>query len=494
LWLATRGYLKPGFGQATLGEIQDRTDEGRSFLVVVATPPDGQPVELWFSADKRLLERTVRQMPISIDTVAYSDYRTEANWQVPGTITETSSASNDSRVVHITRSRFVASLDPAIFSQPAPPSDWTMAGEAISVPIEFDGEVAVQAMINGQGPFAFILDTGGHDILTPAAVAALGIETFGETQSGGAGAGVVSQKYARIQSVAIGGLTLKDQPFAVIPMPYIAVERGSRPSFAGILGLELFERFAVKLDYANRRLTFSPLSTYRHLGGGEQVPIRFNDDMPLVKARLNNIEGDFSIDTGNGGTLVVQHVWAERHGLAETMKQGLALVSYGMGGESRNWASRAKSFELGGTRLPGTILRYAEDQAGSFSSRVEAGNIGNAILPYFTVVFDYAKGDAWLEPTHGFEPPPFGRAGVGMAKIDPSFCLVVVIVPNSPAARAGLRAGDHVIQVGGEPVAALTSFELRQRFAVAPGTTVPVTVLRDGRPVTLPVVLRELLP
>ena len=42
------------------------------------------------------------------------------------------------------------------------------------MPVEYDGDVVVEAMLNGQGPFAFILDTGGHDILTPEVAAALG--------------------------------------------------------------------------------------------------------------------------------------------------------------------------------------------------------------------------------------------------------------------------------------------------------------------------------
>lgn len=494
LWLATRGYLKPGFGRAEVGAVDDRTEDGRHFLVVVATPAGGQPVELWFAADSQLLVRAVRQMSVSTETATFADYRTEARCKVPCTMSVTSSASNQTRTVHVTRNLFGGPIDPMTFAQPAPPADWTLRGESVVVPIEFEGNVAVEAMINGKGPFAFILDTGGHNILTPATVAELGAETFGQTVSGGAGVGVVSQKYTRIQSVTIGNLALKDQPFAVIAMPWVAVDRGKRPPYAGILGLELFERFAVRLDYTNHSLTFTPLSNYHPKGSDVRVPMRFTDDMPLVHARLNNIEGDFAIDTGNGGTLVVQHVWAELHSMAAAMKQGIALVSYGMGGESRNWASRAKSFELGGTTLPRILVRYAEDKAGSFSSRTEAGNIGNTILPYFTVEFDYARSDMWLEPTSGFEPPPANRAGLGLLKVDQNTCIIAVIVPDGPAARAGLRSGDRVLKVGDEPEAALTSFELRARFTAAPGKAVPVTVLRDGRELTVSIILSELLP
>jgi len=45
---------------------------------------------------------------------------------------------------------------------------------------------------------------------------------------------------------------------------------------------------------------------------------------------------------------VVQHVWAEQTGLAEKLKRGIEMVSFGSGGATRNWASRIADFELAG--------------------------------------------------------------------------------------------------------------------------------------------------
>lgn len=56
--------------------------------------------------------------------------------------------------------------------------------------------------------------------------------------------------------------------------------------------------------------------------------------------------------------------------------------------------------------------------------------------------------------------------------------------PESPAARAGLRPGDQVTSFNGENV---TSWQQLTKAiaAVKPGTTVPITVLRDGRKIPL---------
>src|SRR5690606_9665819 len=71
-----------------------------------------------------------------------------------------------------------------------------------------------------------------------------------------------------------------------------------------------------------------------------------------------------------------------------------------------------------------------------------------------------------------------------------SGALISNVVPSGPAAQAGIRSGDLVLSIDGEPVREgrdLLRLILRQRV----GDRVPVEVLRNGRTQTLSVVLRE---
>ncbi len=56
---------------------------------------------------------------------------------------------------------------------------------------------------------------------------------------------------------------------------------------------------------------------------------------------------------------------------------------------------------------------------------------------------------------------------------------LVEVVPGSPAEKAGLRAGDLVLDVGRRPVRDAQGIQ-RQLFGEAIGTPLPVTVLRNG--------------
>jgi S1-C subfamily serine protease len=62
--------------------------------------------------------------------------------------------------------------------------------------------------------------------------------------------------------------------------------------------------------------------------------------------------------------------------------------------------------------------------------------------------------------------------------------------PGSPAAKAGLLPGDVLIQFGTQQIKNLYDFTDALRHSKV-GDTVQVTVLRDGKPLTVPVTLEE---
>src|SRR5215218_1367366 len=57
------------------------------------------------------------------------------------------------------------------------------------------------------------------------------------------------------------------------------------------------------------------------------------------------------------------------------------------------------------------------------------------------------------------------------------------VLPNRPASRAGLRARDSVVSIGGQPLRRWS--ELQERVGASAGATIPFEVMREGRVVSL---------
>ncbi|MCU1609661.1 MAG: peptidase and chymotrypsin/Hap, partial [Pseudonocardiales bacterium] len=69
---------------------------------------------------------------------------------------------------------------------------------------------------------------------------------------------------------------------------------------------------------------------------------------------------------------------------------------------------------------------------------------------------------------------------------------LVEVIPGSPAARAGLHSGDIVLSAGRKPVTDAQGIQ-RQLFSESIGTTLPITVLRNGAMVDVITVPTELV-
>ncbi|MBD3371651.1 MAG: PDZ domain-containing protein [Candidatus Coatesbacteria bacterium] len=128
------------------------------------------------------------------------------------------------------------------------------------------------------------------------------------------------------------------------------------------------------------------------------------------------------------------------------------------------------------------------------SARLQ-GNIGQAELSRFSsVTLDYAGKRLILEaPEEGpGGPAPVNNYGLGIDWLaeEP---VVAFTWKDSPASGAGLREGDLLLEFDGEPVDNWNHARATDRLEAAPGTTLEVTVERDGEELTVEMTARELL-
>ena len=58
------------------------------------------------------------------------------------------------------------------------------------------------------------------------------------------------------------------------------------------------------------------------------------------------------------------------------------------------------------------------------------------------------------------------------------YAIISQVFPNTPSSKAGLRAGDYILEIGGESVIEMEATECAKRMKGEPGTTVELTIKR----------------
>ncbi|MGC2362642.1 MAG: aspartyl protease family protein [Candidatus Cybelea sp.] len=449
-FLTRRGYLDSRSGAAMTCVGFTGSDPDRAEVVRVA-PRGGVPVVVTVDSRSHLISSVAIRTPITSDLTTFGDYRQVGGIVLPFSISRASlfEPANGDRV-EVTRYAVSPRVRAADFVRPRTEDKARMlaGASATTVPIALEGDqLFVWASIDGRAPMPFILDSGGHAILDGAAARTLGLRATGGGVSGGAGAGTIALQYTRVASVRIGNAELLDQPFLVIQYPYSFYERGRKVPLAGILGLEWFERYATRIDYARKSLTLAPLTSFAYRGRGTPVPIRFQEDVPLAHAAADGSVGEFGVDTGNAGILILYGDFLRRTELLAKYGQGYTVHGAGTGGSNTGRLETLARFDIGGHEISKLLADFTQMRTGAFSSWTEAGDLGLSVLSHFTPTFDYANQTLYLEPLAHPLIIPRNRSGIGFTKNGPDAIDVVAIRPNSAASALGIVAGDQILTV-----------------------------------------------
>lgn len=473
-WLARYGYLRARDSATFYRRLPDIRSDGRHYQRLQAIPPGGQAVTLWIDPVTHRVQRAMWHESYVVAVEQYADYRQVGGLWLPFRVVDSSStltgAGNSPSVDVITSYEVVGQLPAGSLRRPdRVVRDVTMANGATRTTarlIKDGGALLVEASINGSGPYLFILDTGGHAVLTALMAAKLGLDSRGEGTSTGAGPGDMRIAFTKVAHVTIGDADISDQIFMVMPIPYSFYERGRRRPIAGVLGMELFQRFAVTVDYDHEQVVLQP---YDHgaappPGKGTALPLSFTNDMPLIHATLDGHQGVFGIDTGNGGNTLVFPNWAARTGLHARYAKGPPLPSGGVGGRYMSRLSHARALQLGDVRLTRLLVQLTRADAGATGNPVEAGNIGQDILSRFNLHFDYRRRRMYLVPRAQPHVEHFAQAGMTVTKLKkyPDRFFVGWVLPGGPAAEAGVRPGDAFIKVDHRPAERMSGLEFRR--------------------------------
>jgi hypothetical protein len=219
-----------------------------------------------------------------------------------------------------------------------------------------------------------------------------------------------------------------------------------RRPISGVLGGDVFSRFVVQIDYAAHALRLYDPDRYRYAGRGDTLALRFDAGHPKIMARITdwsriNVGRELYLSTASG----------------DGVNDSLVLKST----TQPRYEITTSNESVHGSAIEGTLARveFGHSVLTDVPSTADGpGIVGAAVWRQFTCVIDYRHRRMFIEPNEFFGAPfdRGPRSGLTLyAESYKSTPTVASVIPGSPADVIGIRAGDVIVELDGQPAVTL---------------------------------------
>lgn len=490
LWSAGRGGATVAWGGT-------KSVSGRAYDTLEITAPQSSlPFTLYFDRATHLPVRFVQAAGPSVTTTVYSKYRPVHGLMVAYAV-HSDSAGNPTDTTIV---RAVANPGGGLahFAKPASNvHDFSIANGATETTIPFhlgENHVYLTVMLDGKGPYRFIFDTGGENVIDPAVAKEVGASGSGSAQGEGVGAQTQDDTFTKIAAMQIGDATVKNQLFGIAPTRAgFGVSAGQRVD--GVIGFEVLARFITTFDYAKNVVVLQMPGTTQPAPGSDIVPFVFNGTLVQFPCGIDGIASQCTLDTGARNSLSFYGPFVTDHPrIVPATTTQLGVIGFGWGGPAYGRLGRLKELTIGSFALTNVVADFTAQQAGALATPFVAANVGGNILKKFALRLDYTKQTIALVPNATVSAPDdFERSGLFL--ISKGGKIVVFDArPGTASALAGIVKGDTIDTIDGKPTAAMSLEDVRAAFDAPSGTVVHLGLTgKDGAQRTIALTLADVV-
>ena len=414
----------------------------------------------------------------------------------------------------MTRKIFLAGLSILALSAPvasaAQAHDHDQALEAkarpkqttVAQPVEVEmktafGRPEIEVMIDGKGPFKFLVDSGaGSTVINSDLAEELGLEVVGATAIGDPiNPEAIKANIVAVPSLEIGGAKFED--FQAASWNHQDLLKGKGDDLPrGVIGFPTFADVLLTFDYVDGKLRIAS-GELPKADGKTVLAYEAPMGIPELTLKIGGVDVASHLDTGSGGFLSVPKRYQDQ------LKFKGPLEEVGRA-RTVNTEMILKGAELDGNAAIGRFVY--EKPFVIVSDELPMGNLGSRALAPFAITFDqHAKSVQFLQkaPLVAERPPQREvrvaggpgasnaaatgppASGMRFASHGDGDLEVFSVEPGSPAAKAGIQAGDRVLAINGTALSALTDDARRAATRISPlklklesaGVTREVTVV-----------------
>ncbi len=331
-------------------------------------------------------------------------------------------------------------------------------GRLILIPVELDGQV-----------YRFLLDTGAcRSGFDTSLRDALGEQQGTQWLQTPAGRKRVPT-YDWPEATFKGQSLKRDRP--VICLDFADLRQGSSEQIVGVIGMDVMRDCRLQINFDRGQARFLKSLPARREELGVRIPIEFSvDGAPhVVGVIAENVSERFLIDTGAQGNSLRSELFDQ---LLEQnlVEMGGAFTNATVGGEVQGNRGRLLKLSVG-----------SDTQERLRVARINLSSLGLRYLSRFQVTFDFPGSAVYLRKgEHYAKSEPRATSGLTLGWIDGQV-VVGHVKDGGPAATAGMRSNDILVQVNGKSTSDYDHFSLRQLLTSEAGRKVSVRFRRAER-------------
>jgi predicted aspartyl protease len=249
--------------------------------------------------------------------------------------------------------------------------------EVVLPMLSFHGRPVVEVMLEGRGPYRFVLDTGASGtVLAESLAAKLELPSLGNARVGSQMGNSGTGRLVKIGRLDLPGASLSEVLAVATDLGRVF---GSPDDPVGVLSATgLFPGYLVTFDYPRARVVLRE-GELPPPDGADVVVYDFSRRLPMLRIQVAGVELDALLDTGSERGLTLPAAYADRLPLA------------GKPAPAGTGRMVDKEFEIRAARLEGAVRigRHAIDRPlVHFVEGKAEGNVGYEILRRFSLTFD----------------------------------------------------------------------------------------------------------
>ena len=401
-YLFSMAYWFPSRCPAKTQSVRQQRENERVYDLVSVEPAMGGSLELWFDAETHLLSRSIEAGFYQTRTSYFSNYQPVHGILYPFSTRISNGDSRFDRLEEVQKIQLDPKLDSQLFAVPKEGGrDFSLnSAFPITIPFRLAANLIVVDVTINEKTMPFVLDSGAVNLVFPDTVKELGLIAEGQFWSFGGGGTGIATSQVRIDSMEFASAHYRPQVFSVYPFPDLRQVIGV-PNLAGILGYEIFKRFVVKVDYPRHELTFSLPEAYQYSGDGIIIPIRFVGNIPEVDGSIDAIPGQFVVDIGTTGSLILYSPWVTSHRTQFANALDNVKTFKGVaGGEAAFAFTTFKHLTLGNSSFHDVGGALSLQKAGFTANPYGTGMVGAELFQKSALIFDYQRQRLILENGH----------------------------------------------------------------------------------------------